>query len=81
MLVSHKVIKNQLRPFRHGHWIHMMQHFSFPDKAYKDWKIPIPVIVCSVCGKVYDEPKLDKIEDIIRYCPFCGSKMDGKEDQ
>ena len=56
---------DDVRKVEHGHW-----HLINSDVGWNDF-------ICSVCKS---EVILD--EDIIYdYCPNCGAKMDGKEDE
>lgn len=63
-----------VRPERHGYWIRP----TAQTRSYK-WK-------CSECGEiscyVYNGGKYNKnCVCKFLYCPHCGEKMDGKEDQ
>lgn len=54
---------------KHGRWIPALLY----GKTYKDEDYG-QVFDCSICGR-------SVIEDMNEYCPNCGTKMDGKEDE
>ena len=53
----------------HGRW-------TQPDDVSKE----LGVYVCNVCGGVIAENEDVDIEEYA-YCPFCGAKMDGEEEE
>ncbi len=57
-----------VEPVRHGHWI-----LYRLNSLYIDWQI----LECSVCGM----NRLRRTGEVLNYCPYCGAKMDGKEQE
>ncbi len=52
----------------HAHWIHDhdVEHYGIRDGAY--WQ-------CSSCGRIL------KDSNWFSYCPICGARMDGKDNE
>ena len=58
-------------PVKHGHWIE--NHVSTGVKAFGCKEMMLAGFKCSVCGE-----NVDVSEGDYRYCPHCGTKMDGE---
>ena len=58
---------------RHGRWVLTTQPLGWRDED---------CVECSECGEdfVLDEWGIEDVKDAMRYCPSCGAKMDGGED-
>lgn len=52
-----------VEPVRHGRW----------NRCFEDWRQQIEGDKCSLCGFEYYGTGISRF----RYCPKCGSKMDG----
>lgn len=57
-------------PIKHGKWIPLYPHDVPITNEYK----------CSVCGLGFDEDEETEcvVYDTFKYCPHCGSRMDGE---
>jgi hypothetical protein len=60
-----------VKEVKHGHWMEVkfptgIEAFGYKEMMVEAWK-------CSVCKK-----NVDVSEGHFRYCPHCGSKMDGE---
>lgn len=57
-----------VRPERHGNWVKESKMMGAFQRN---------LCICNICGCWYDE---DGCEEAFKYCPKCGAKMDGKEE-
>ena len=57
----------------HGEWVgDINMRLNLPTlTVYDDWR-------CSVCGHYYPERHISRLSN---YCPNCGAKMDGKDEE
>lgn len=62
------VVEADVEPVRHGHWISLDDYFEDAQ--------------CSECGDalVIGDCSFNDFCECYKYCPNCGAKMDGKED-
>ena len=56
-----------VRSERYGHWVKESKMMGAFQRN---------LCICNICGLWYDE---DSGEEIFKYCPNCGAKMDGKD--
>lgn len=58
-----RIPADDVEPVRHGRWL----------QCFEDWRQQIEGSKCSACGFEYYGTGISRF----RYCPGCGSKMDG----
>lgn len=69
---------------RHGWW---SVDEIYTHKLSDGTTVYEPIYKCSVCGRLtesylrYDEPIMPEDADFPHYCPHCGAKMDGEQDE
>ena len=62
-----------VEPVRHGQWVEI--------KSWESEKHSVTDMRCNLCGKYASLVLPHKTKCTYKYCPFCGAKMDGEEQE
>lgn len=62
-------------PVKRGRWIERHHTYSDEEAPIEEWQSA----KCSVCGKYHTTPYMYYFTDY-HFCPHCGAKMEGKDD-